>query len=204
RGFSGNIYGKRSRIDKFKIGKYEIESPTISFPDTLSLQSVSMVEGRNGSIGGEILKRFDVLFDYSNKKMYIKKNSDFSEPFNYNMSGLEIQHNGLQWVKEEVELKTRFVNTEVSVIDEKEKSVKYNFMLKPVYEVTSVREGSPGAEAGIRKGDIIGKINGSYVFNYKLHEITQILQSEEGRTVTMQVERKGVILKFKFRLKKIL
>ena len=40
------------------------------------------------------------------------------------------------------------------------------------------------------------------MFNYKLHEITQILQSEEGRTITMQVERKGVILKFKFRLKK--
>jgi hypothetical protein len=204
RGFSGDIYGKRSRIEKFQIGKQAIYFPTISFPDTLSLKSVSMVEGRNGSIGGEILKRFDVIFDYPDKKMYLKKNSDFNEPFNYNMSGLEIQHNGLQWIKEAVELKTRFVNNEISIIDEKEKSVKYNFMLKPVYEVASVREDSPGANAGIQKGDIIVKINGSSAFKYKLQEITQLLQSEDGKIITMEVERKGKILKFKFQLKKML
>jgi hypothetical protein len=203
-GFSGSIYGKRSRIEKLQIGKQEILYPTISFPDSLSIQNANMVEGRNGSIGGEILKRFDVLFDYHNKKMYLKKNSNFDEAFNYNMSGIEIQHNGLQWIKEELELKTKFVNSEMSVIDQQEKSVKYNFLLKPIYEVTNVREDSPGAIAGIRKGDIIGKINGNWAFKYKLKDITELLQSEEGRIITMEVERKGVILKLKFQLKKIL
>ncbi|SFA86274.1 Aspartyl protease [Flavobacterium swingsii] len=203
-GFSGSIYGKRSRIEKLQIGKQEILYPTISFPDSLSIQNANMVEGRNGSIGGEILKRFDVLFDYQNKKMYLKKNSNFDEAFNYNMSGIEIQHNGLQWIKEELELKTKFVNSEMSVIDQQEKSVKYNFLLKPIYEVTNVREDSPGAIAGIRKGDIIGKINGNWAFKYKLKDITELLQSEEGRIITMEVERKGVILKLKFQLKKIL
>jgi hypothetical protein len=203
-GFSGSIYGKRSRIEKLQIGKQEILYPTISFPDSLSIQNANMVEGRNGSIGGEILKRFDVLFDYHNKKMYLKKNSNFNEAFNYNMSGIEIQHNGLQWIKEELELKTKFVNSEMSVIDQQEKSVKYNFLLKPIYEVTNVREDSPGAIAGIRKGDIIGKINGNWAFKYKLKDITELLQSEEGRIITMEVERKGVILKLKFQLKKIL
>ena len=204
RGFSGNIYGKRSRIEKFKIGKTEMFYPTTSFPDSLSLQNANVVEGRNGSIGGEILKRFDVLFDYKNKKMYLKKNANFDEPFNYNMSGIEIQHNGLQWIKEAVELKTKFVNSKISILDDQEKSVKYNFSLKPVYEVTNVREDSPGAKAGIRKGDIIGKINGNNAFKYKLQEITELLQSEEGKTIYMEVERKGVILKLKFELKKIL
>jgi hypothetical protein len=204
RGFSGDIYGKRSRIEKFQIGKLGISLPTISFPDTQSLLSVTMVEGRNGSIGGEMLKRFDVIFDYPNQKMYLKKNSNFNEPFNYNMSGIEIQHNGLQWIKETIELKTRFVNTKISVIDDTEKSIKYNFMLKPVYEVTSVRENSPGAIAGIQKGDIISKINGHSVFNIKLHEITDLLQSEEGKTIILEVERNGKTLKFKFQLKKIL
>ncbi|WP_395046005.1 aspartyl protease family protein, partial [Flavobacterium sp.] len=203
-GFSGNIYGKRSRIEKLQIGNHKIPYPTISFPDSLSLQNANMVEGRNGSIGGEILKKFNVLFDYQNKKMYLKKNSDFYEPFNYNMSGIEVQHNGLQWIKEEVELKTQLVNAEISVIDEREKSVKYNFLLKPVYEVTNVRKDSPGAKAGVRKGDIIAKINGNHVFKYKLKDITELLQSEDGKTIYMEIERKGVILKLKFELKKIL
>lgn len=204
RGFSGNIYGKRSRIEKIKIGKNEIPYPTTSFPDTLSLKNVNMVSGRNGSIGGDMLKRFNVLFDYQNKKIYLKKNANYNEPFNYNMSGIEVQHNGVQWVKEAVELKTEFVNTELAVIDNREKSVKYNFSLKPSYEISNVREDSPGAKAGIRKGDIIATINGNSVFKYKLQQITELLQSEEGKTIYIEVERKGVILKFKFQLKKIL
>ena len=204
RGFSGYIYGKRSRIEKFQVGKHEIFYPTISFPDSLSFQNANIVEGRNGSIGGEILKRFNVIFDYRNKKMYLKKNSNFDEKFNYNMSGIQIQHHGLQWIKEELELKTKFVNSEISVIDNQEKSVKYNFLLKPIYEVIDVREDSPGANAGIKKGDIIGKINGNWAYKYKLKEITELLQSEEGKTIYMEVERKGVIIKLKFKLKKIL
>ncbi|WP_395056396.1 aspartyl protease family protein [Flavobacterium sp.] len=204
RGFSGNIYGKRSRIEKIQIGKHEISYPTISFPDSLSLQNANMVEGRNGSIGGEILKRFDVLFDYPNKKMYIKKNTNFDEPFNYNMSGIEIQHNGLQWIKEEVELKPKFVNTEFAVIEDREKSIKYNFSLKPVYEVSNVRDDSPGANAGIRKGDTIRKINRNWAFKYKLKDITELLQSEEGKIIYMEVERNGIIIKVRFELKKIL
>jgi hypothetical protein len=204
RGFSGNIYGKRSRIEKFKVGKHEILNSTISFPDSLSLQNANMVIGRNGSIGGEILKRFDALFDYQNKKMYLKKNSNFGEPFNYNMSGIEVQHNGLQWIKEELELKTKFVNAKMSVIDEQEKSVKYNFLLKPVYEVANVRDDSPGANAGIRKGDTIRKINGNWAFKYKLKDITELLQSEEGKIIYMEVERNDIIIKVRFELKKIL
>ena len=204
RGFSGNIYGKRSRIKKIIIGKNEIFNSTTSFPDSLSMQNANIVEGRNGSLGGEILKRFDVLFDYKNKKMYVKKNANFNEPFNYNMSGIEIQHNGLQWIKEVVELKTQLANSEIAVIEEREKSFKYNFLLKPLYEVTNVREDSPGAKAGVRKGDIIAKINGNYAFKYKLKDITELLQSEEGKTINIEVERKGLILKLKFKLKKIL
>lgn len=204
KGFSGNIYGKRSRIDKFKIGNSEISLPTISFPDSLSLQNVSMVQGRNGSVCSEILKRFNVLFDYANNKMYLKKNADFDEPFNYNMSGLEIQHNGLQWVKEDVELKTNMVSNEIAVIDDRPKSLKYQFQLKPAYEISNVRKDSPADLVGIQIGDRIVKINGIDAYKYKLQEINQIMQSEEGRLIMMDVERNGKLLKMRFLLKKIL
>lgn len=204
RGFSGNIYGKRSRIDKFKIGKQELHFPTTSFPDTLSLQSVNMVEGRNGSVGSEILRRFDVLFDYANKKMYLKSNSDIHEPFNYNMSGIEVQHDGVQLVKEEVGLKTKFVTVKNSVFEPESFSVKYNFELKPVYKVATIRPNSPAALAGIVEGDVIKKINGTSAYKFKLDQIKHLLQSEEDRWITIEVKRTGYDLKIKFQLKKIL
>lgn len=208
-GFSGDVFGKRSRIESMVLGKSEISFPTISFPNQKSIQFVNLVEGRNGSVGSEILKRFNVLFDYANNKMYIKKNSDFSNPFNYNMSGMEVQHGGLQWVKEEIELKTSLVEsnsskTEINLLDNTAKSVKYQFSLKPKYEVTSVRKMSPADLAGIKKGDIIQKLNGNNAFKYTLHDIIYLMQSEEGKVIKLELERNGVIIKTKFQLKKIL
>ena len=207
RGFSGDVNGKRSRIEKFKVGDYEILSPTTSFPDANSIQNVSMVEGRNGSVGAGILKRFDIIFDYPNKRMYLKKNGNFKDPFNYNMSGIEFEHSGLQWTKEEVGFKTSFVNNEIAVNLNDEtslKSVKYQFTLKPLYGITNVRKNSPADLAGVKIGDIVHRINSRNSFTYKLQDINDLMQSEDGKWISLEVDRKGKILKFKFQLKKIL
>ena len=208
KGFSGDIHGKRSRIQEIKIGNNNIVSPTISFPDKESLQNVSLVVGRNGSVGSEILRRFIILFDYKNGNMFLKKNSYFDDPFNYNMSGMEIEHGGLQWIKEEIQLKASFVSNEkneISVYESDPKSnLKYQFSLKPRYEITNVRELSPADLAGIKKGDVIQKLNGSHAFKYKLQDIISLMQSDEGKWIKLEVERNGVIFKTKFQLKKIL
>ncbi len=206
RGFSGNIYGKRTRIDKLSLGKYTIENPTISFPDMVSLQNVNMVKGRNGSLGGEIFKRFDIIFDFHNKNVYFKRNVNFDDPFNYNMSGIEFQHSGLQWVEEKIELKTELVNTDngTTVLDQRPQNIKYQFKLKPIYEISNIRKDSPSDLAGIKSGDIVKKLNGRISYNYKLHEINDLMQSEEGRWITIEIERNGIAHKFKFQLKKIL
>ena len=203
-GFSGSIYGKRSRIENFKIGKYDFLFPTASFPDTLSLKSVSMVKGRNGSIGSEVLKRFNILFDYKNRKMYIKSNLNYKEPFNYNMCGIEIQHNGTQWVQEEENLRAKFVSEALPVTETEFKNIKYQFKLKPIFEISEVRPNSPAEIAGILKGDTIVKINGIDAYRYKLQDISQIMQSEEDRWIVIEVQRKNKFLKFKFQLKKML
>ncbi|SHJ20994.1 retropepsin-like aspartic protease [Flavobacterium terrae] len=208
KGFSGEIHGKRSRIQKIKIGNNELISPTISFPDKESLQNVSLVVGRNGSLGSEVLRRFTILFDYKNGNMFLKKNSYFDDPFNYNMSGMEIEHGGLQWIKEEIQLKASFVSNEkneISVYESDPKSsLKYQFSLKPRYEITNVRKSSPADLAGIKKGDVIQRLNGNNAFKYKLQDIISIMQSEEGKWIRLDVERNGVIFKTKFQLKKIL
>lgn len=208
KGFSGDINGKRSRIQKINIAGNEINSPTISFPDKESLKNVSLVEGRNGSLGSEIIRRFNVLYDYKNNKIFLKRNKDFDDPFNYNMSGMEIQHSGLQWIKEEMLLKTNLVSSKGEEISGFESSspqnVKYSFALKPKYEVMNVRINSPADLAGIRKGDIIQKLNGNNAFKYKLQDIISLMQSEEGKWIKLEVERNGIMFKTKFQLKKIL
>lgn len=208
KGFSGDIHGKRARIKRINIGKEEINLPTISFPDKESLQNASFVKNRKGSIGSEILRRFITIYDYKNGKMFFKKNSDFDDPFNYNMSGMEIQHIGLQWIKEEVQFKTNLlsnVKDEVSVYESgRQNNLKYQFALKPVYEVINVRKSSPADLAGIKKGDILAVLNGKYAFRYKLQDIISLMQSEEGKWIKLEVERNGTIFKTKFQLKKIL
>jgi hypothetical protein len=205
RGFSGDIFGKRSRIDRFTLSGIEIAYPTASFPSESSLKSVSMVEGRNGSLGSEIMRRFDIVFDYPNSKMYLKKNKNFEEPFNYNMSGLEIQHTGKEIIKEEV-LKANFIerdnkgNAEINF--DKPHEIKYQFSLKPMYEISNVRVDSPAHQAGIVKGDMLKKLNGEFAYKYKLNDIIEMLQSEEGKWISIEYERKGVIHKTKFQLKK--
>ncbi|MFC7773152.1 retropepsin-like aspartic protease [Flavobacterium sp. GCM10027622] len=206
-GFSGEIFGKRSRVEKIKLGTSVIDNATISFPNQESIRHVNMGSGRNGSIGSEILKRYHVLFDYANGTIYLKKNLDFKEPFNYNMSGLEIGHIGLHWVKEQTVFRANLVPANVINVDLRDASpisFKYQFSLKPKYEITKIRPNSPAEQAGFQKGDIIVNINGHYAYQYKLEEIVEILRSEEGKMIRLEVDRKGVIVKGKFQLQKIL
>ena len=93
-GLSGTIYGNRSRIPEFKLGRFTIKSPTVSFLDSISTFNARKFKERNGSIGSNILKRFKVWIDYPNKKITLKKNGSFKNGFNYNMSGLGVIYNG--------------------------------------------------------------------------------------------------------------
>ena len=106
KGFSGDVEGKRAQIAKFAFSKFEFKHPVVAFPDSSSIKNVKMVKDRAGSVGAEILRRFNIVFDYENEQLFIKKNSNFDSPFNYNKSGIEIQHYGLQWVQETVSLQT--------------------------------------------------------------------------------------------------
>lgn len=205
-GFSGDVLGKRARISKFTLANFEFNAPIAAFPDTSSIKNVKMVPGRLGSVGGEILKRFTVVFDYQNKLLYLKKNREYYAPFAYNKSGIELQHYGLQWVQETVRLETvpaiteSYHNEGVALTND----FKYKFQLKPVYQISNIRKDSPAANSGLQKGDIIISINNNKGYKYSLQEINSLLKSEEEKWITIEVERDSQILKFKFLLKDIL
>lgn len=205
RGFSGDIFGKRARIEKLSLNKFQLQNPIVSFPDTLAIQKSLIVQDREGSVGGEIFKRFDVVLDYPNNKMYLRKNGNFDSPFNYNMSGIEIQHDGLQFVKETQELdKPAFGSIKFDLEQDKVVNFNYKFELKPIFKISSIRKNSPAEECGLKKDDIIIAINGQLVYRYSLQEINEILKSEEGKWIYLEIERNKINQKFKFQLRKLL
>ncbi|GEC77290.1 aspartyl protease family protein [Flavobacterium aquatile] len=205
RGFSGDVFGCRGRIPKFSINEITFNSPLIAFPNAAETTQIDAIENRLGSVGSEIMKRFTLYFDYQNSSMYLRKNDFFNDEFNFNMSGIDLQHEGLQWVKEAYEDKPAIANNLTDSNGDKIASnLQYRFELKPVYIVTNVRKNSPADLSGIQKDDIIVKVNNRPGYNYSLQKLNELLKSGDGKTIELIVDRKGKHLRFKFQLKKIL
>ncbi|MCU0397829.1 MAG: aspartyl protease family protein [Cyclobacteriaceae bacterium] len=99
RGLGGIITGRTGRIQSIEIGNYIINNALANFPDSSSyLNDTLKFEqiDRNGTLGGEILSRFNLIFNFPQEKIYIKKNSDFKKQFYFNLSGLNIKAKGAQ------------------------------------------------------------------------------------------------------------
>jgi hypothetical protein len=205
RGFSGDVFGKRGRIPSISIGNYNFKEPITAFPDTIATLDIDKIEGRLGSVGSEVMRRFSAIYDYNNNIIYLKKNNNYKEPFSFNMSGVEVQHQGLQWITETYRSNSVLNNNLNNPYSNKvEDNLKYKFELKPVYVIANVRKDSPAAIAGLQKEDVIVKINNQNGYNFTLEKINELLKSEEGKSIEFEIDRKGKILKFKFQLKKIL
>ncbi|MDR2238800.1 MAG: aspartyl protease family protein [Chryseobacterium sp.] len=197
RGFNGDIYGKRSRIHNFYLGDFRFEKPLTAMPDEYSIQHVKLVENRKGSVGGEIIRRFTSVFDYSGGKLYLRKNRNFDDPFHFNMSGLDFKQDGLEWQEDLVTIqpqKKAVVGNEVSVGER----FQYKFILKPLFSIAGVRIDSPAYKAGFKKDDRILSINGSKTADMTLEKIIEMMRSEEGKNMTMVILRKTQQLTLSF------
>ena len=202
RGFSGDIEGKRARISRFELGSFHFYGPIAAFPDSVSTRNVSMVQDRMGSVGGEIMRRFKVVFDYANQQLFLKKNNNYKTPFSYNKSGIEIEHYGLVWVQETVKMET--ITSSVGYnngggITVYPNDFKYKFQLKPIYQIAYIRKNSAAEKSGLKSGDIILKINKQKPLDLNLQDINGIFK-EDNKWITLEVQRNNVTLKFKFQL----
>ena len=101
-GLNGNIFGDRSRIPGVKLGDYFLRDVNTAFPDKNAFGNINLFKARDGSMGGELLKRFTTIINYPGRELILKKNRYFNQPFYYNMSGLTLQHNGYEYVKEKL------------------------------------------------------------------------------------------------------
>jgi len=90
RGLSGDLFGKKGRIGAIWVGPLVLYEPIVAFPENELLDLVIGKDDRNGTLGGEILRRFYVTMDYPNKRLILRPNGNIKDEFNYNMSGLEV------------------------------------------------------------------------------------------------------------------
>ena len=203
KGLNGNIFGKRTKVHSIKIGNFVLNDAKAAFPDMFSFSSVKNLGDRNGSLGGEVLKRFNIVFNYPESEITLKKNGFFKAPFQFNMSGLEIQHNGVRYIAEQITDSRGVVKNnersfgDVQILMEN----RTRLSLVPEIIVSGIRAGSPAAEAGLQEGDVILAVNGKRIHRYKLQEVMNMINEKEGKRVRLLIERYNQDLVFSFTLK---
>jgi len=206
-GLSGSVHGKCSKIDAFKIKSFNLNKPLVAYPDSSFTSVLREIKGRRGSVGGSILKRFNITMDYGKAIIVLKTNSNFSKHFSYNKSGIEVENKGIR-------LFTKFTRSKAytSSYGRKNEATLFNgsytgeekFLIKKGYTISSIRTNSPSDIVGLQKGDMIIKINGIDTVRYNLQELSNKFYGKEGDRINMVVERLGKRIKVSFKLKSLI
>ena len=97
RGLNGDLYGKLGRIPRFEIGTFWFEDIVTGYPEPEMLGQLAGRINWYGNLGSEILSRFSVIFDYPRGQLYLKRGNKFREEFSYNISGVEIVSDGIEY-----------------------------------------------------------------------------------------------------------
>lgn len=85
-GVGGATTSDIGRVAALDIGSVELQRPiTGLFGDSAGV--FSRAGSWVGNIGGAVLRRFTVYFDYQGKRMILEPNAEFGEPFESDMSG---------------------------------------------------------------------------------------------------------------------
>ncbi len=90
KGLSGDLYGTKGRIDGIWVGPLILPQPIVAYPNSEIIDQLISSNDRNGTIGAEILRRFEVTIDYRNSRLTLRPTYKLKDEFNYNMSGMEV------------------------------------------------------------------------------------------------------------------
>jgi len=101
RGVGGEVHNRIGRAESFALGTLRLERPLVMMPD--STAGRFSAPGTMGNIGGQILSRYRVTFDYRRRRVGFERGAGFDRPFEADMSGLSM-------VRESEGLRVRIVN----------------------------------------------------------------------------------------------
>jgi C-terminal processing protease CtpA/Prc len=170
------------------------------------MSSAKQFKDRNGTLAGNILKRFNMIVDYQKATISLKKNSYFKEKFSYNKSGIELAHDGVRLVKE----KDNKILNEKSGLTQNDETLNsnrividthYKLSLKPAYSIVELRKDSPAFNAGLMINDVVLSINGKPAHEFSLQQIIHMFYGDDGNRIKLKVDRNGKDLTFNFILK---
>ena len=89
KGVGGNVRLRVGRLPELQLGRFTFSNPVVYFAED---RKGAFASGEfSGVIGGELLHRFKVIFDYAHKRMYLEPNSSLADAFEYDMSGMRVQ-----------------------------------------------------------------------------------------------------------------
>lgn len=85
-GASGQARVLMGRAQSLRLGSSVIQRPVAHLSQ--AKEGASADSSYDGTIGGEILRRFKVIFDYSRERMILESNAHYDESYEYDMSGI--------------------------------------------------------------------------------------------------------------------
>jgi hypothetical protein len=87
-GVGGTIVMNMTVVKELKLGPYRFRNvPTYIFEDDFNVTSYPYL---GGLIGNDILRRFNTIFNYQKRDIYLIPNTHYREPFDYSYSGIEL------------------------------------------------------------------------------------------------------------------
>ncbi|MDT7541391.1 MAG: hypothetical protein QOE33_1295 [Acidobacteriota bacterium] len=88
-GIGGETSYVEARVKSFRLGRYSIEHPVVGLSQGDNEGSGGRPE-YDGTIGTEVFRRFHVVIDYTRRRLALAPNAHFREPYETDMSGIDL------------------------------------------------------------------------------------------------------------------
>jgi hypothetical protein len=80
RGASGEVRAYVTNSPSLTVAGFTLKNVPTSYPDE-SLGPIGRDFDQNGNLGAGVLRRFTVVYDYPNRRMYLEPNQHFADEF---------------------------------------------------------------------------------------------------------------------------
>lgn len=89
RGLGGHLEGRIGRAAALDFDeRLGFEEVVTFYQSDSQYMNLPEMQRRNGILGAGVLRRFTVIYDYRNTRVYLRRGQQYRDPFKFNMSGI--------------------------------------------------------------------------------------------------------------------